>query len=184
MSARQKCPASLRVGTILYSAFFDTSEDTGKATGRIYEEVVRSIRRRRNSSPDSPKFVNVTKKIVGLTWVDTTKPPATRYGKKPPKTEGWASYISPMCQTNFVLGADLPHGICTTKLLAIKSAISDLQNDIEWYDREIAEHKKTLIPDAEHLAELVREKNDVEKSLRLAKSYLTKERNKRVTGKK
>ncbi|HBV4315188.1 TPA: hypothetical protein MDX48_003328 [Klebsiella quasipneumoniae] len=68
--------------------------------------------------------------------------------------------------------------------LQIKSAISDLQNDIEWYDREIAEHKKTLIPDAEHLAELVREKNDVEKSLRLAKSYLTKERNKRVTGKK
>ena len=114
MSARQKCPASLRVGTILYSALFDTSEDTGKATGTIYEEVVRSIQRRRNSSPDSPKFVNVTKKIVGLTWVDTTKPPATRYGKKPPKTEGWASYISPMCQTNFVLGADLPHGICSS----------------------------------------------------------------------
>ncbi|MBQ0600910.1 hypothetical protein J7S78_14015 [Klebsiella oxytoca] len=184
MSVRQKCPASLSVGTVLYSALFDICENTGKVTGTIYEEVVRSIQRRRNSTPDSPKFVNIIKKIDGLTWVDTTKPPATRYGKKPPKTEGWAPYISSMCQTTFVLGSDLPPGICTTKLLAIKAAISDLQNDIKWYDGEIAEHKKKLIPDEEHITELLREKGDVEKSLRLAKSYLTKERNRKVAEKK
>lgn len=178
MSARQKCPVSLRVGTVLYSALF-TCDDAGKATGKIYEEVVRSIQRRRNSPPDSPKNVNVTKKIDGLTWVNTTKPPATRNGKKPPKTEGWASYISPICQTSFALGSDLPSGICTTKLLAIKAAISELQDDIKWYEDEIEEIKKTTIPDEEHLAELLREKTDIEKSLRLAKSYLTKERNKR-----
>ncbi|MEQ0217771.1 hypothetical protein ABLV18_27225 [Klebsiella sp. CN_Kp114] len=184
MSARQKCPASLSVGTVLYSALFDTCEDTGKVTGRIYEEVIRSIQRRRNSTPNSQKFVNITKKIDGITWVDTTKPPAMRYGKKPPKTEGWASYIPSMCQTTFLLGSDLPPGICTTKLLAIKAAISDLQDDVKWYDVEIAEHKKSLTLNEEHITELVREKGNVEKSLRLAKSYLTKERNRKAAGKK
>lgn len=163
MSARQKCPASLTVGSVLYSAFFDTDYDTGKTTGTVYEEVVRSIQRGRNTAPDSPKFATIVTKIEGLTWVDTTKLPATRYGKKQPKTQGWASYIPESCKKRFVLGRDLPPGIYTTRLLAIKSAISYLQNEIKWYDENIATTKKETSSDAEHLAELVREKEGFEK---------------------
>ncbi len=175
----QKCPASLAVGTVLYNAHFDVDYPSGKVSGEVYEEVVRSIKRAPNTSNDSKKYVHVVKKIDGVTWVDTTPPPATRYGKKPEKTEGWASSIPSFYRNSFVLSDNLPMGYCTTKLLAIKSAISGIQRSLGWYDSELATYRKDGA-DQKHIDELIKEKQGVERSLTLAKSFLTKEKSKRA----
>ncbi|ELY4881572.1 MULTISPECIES: hypothetical protein [Enterobacterales] len=174
----QKCPSSLAVGTVLYSAYFNVDYPSGKVSGDIYEEVVRSIKRSPNTGNDSKKYVHVVRKIDGVTWVDTTKPPATRYGKKTEKTEGWASSIPSYYRTKFVLSDNLPMGFCTTRLLAIKSAISGIKRSLLWYDAELAIYRKDGT-DQKHIDELIKEKQGVERSLTLAKSFLTKEKNKR-----
>ncbi|EOC0011620.1 hypothetical protein ACI0X9_003305 [Cronobacter turicensis] len=177
---RQKCPSGLRIGSVLYSALFHIDDNTGKATAIIYEEVVRSIRRRPNSSPDSSPFVRTVTRIEGLTWL--TKAPASRRGSKLSKTPFepcWATYIPEICQKYFSSTGDLPFGLHTTRLMAIKSALNGLSEDLSWYVKEIAGKGDAGVPEGEHLEELLREKGEVERCIRLAKTTLTKERNKK-----
>lgn len=181
MSSRQKCPVSLKEGSVLYSAFFSVDDDTGSASGTIYEEVVRSIRRRRNSSPDSPQYATVVTRIDGLTWI--SKPPLSlkTAAQKRAFSPGWAAYVPKSCLTSFPVGGFLPRHLYTTALLAIRHAVSEHQDDVHWYENEIAGKGDGGLPEGENLEILLKEKKDAERCLKLAKSALTKERNKRAT---
>jgi len=177
---RQRCPTGLHVGSILYSALFYVDDRTGKATATIYEEVVRSIRRRPNSSPDSAPYVKTVTRIEGLTWL--TKAPASRRGgklSKAPFEPCWATYIPEICQKYFSSAGELPYGLHTTRLLAIKSALSGMTDELSWYVKEIAGKGDAGVPEGEYLEELLREKGELERCVRLAKTTLTKERNKK-----
>lgn len=178
MTAPQKCPASLKVGSILHSVIFMV-EDTGRVSGTFYEEKVRSIRRKRNSSPDSPKYATIVTLIDGVTWL--SKPPfSLRKSSERKKFQpGWASYIPEVYQKSFSVERNLPFGVYTTRLMAIKSAISDLKDEIAWYENELAGNGDDGKPEGEYLTELLREKDENERCLKAAKTALTKERNKR-----
>ncbi len=160
---RQKPPASLSVGSILYRYDAYTYDD-GSRTVDAEEWVVRSIRAKRNSISrwgvkasrfnDQRKMINITHRINDITWSKKT---------------GWEKSISLFHRKQFPLGEELPNGFYTTPLQALKYSIQskecDLSNCVQWKGEEES---------AEAAAEWEEDIENHAMELRLLKGSLTK----------
>ena len=169
---RQKYPAGkIKVGLVLYQFNAYTDDETGKSSVECYEWVVRSIMKKRGSQSQygvkkstaefwQQRYVHITQKIDGLTW-----------GKKSRKNGdfGWLSSIPAWARDSFTEGEDLPDGIYTTKLAALKSAINSKVDDIARYKQWNLKED-----DHEYWTSSIQE---AEVELRLLKSRLTRMQN-------
>lgn len=131
--SRQKYPASIvKVGAVLYR-FQAFTYDDGSSTIELQEWYVRSIQCKRGSQTKygvkaplaeyhQQKYVNVTRKVKYLTW-----------GKRSRKNGDFGFFKSiPLdYRMQFRVGNDLPLGIFTTQLAALKFAIKDKEQSIE-----------------------------------------------------
>ncbi len=171
---RQKYPASvIKVGVNLYTATGVVWD--GKVCIDVNEWVVRSIQCKRGTKSkfgfkniypeDSAQYVNVTQRLDGITW-----------GKLSKKTGdyGWKKSIPAEYREQFQVGADLPSGFYTTKLQALKYALGDELNHIEWYESEL---KKAESPyDKQELELELAEAKQVAKAL---SSRISREKSKK-----
>tara|TARA_R110002033_G_scaffold121641_1_gene164548 strand:- start:645 stop:1175 length:531 start_codon:yes stop_codon:yes gene_type:complete len=133
----QSYPASIiRVGAILYEAVAYTKDD-GSVVSGVDEWVVRSIRARRNSlSRDGVKFPSFAAppKMVNLyqrnefTWIKAL-------GKS--SSYDWAPSIWSGYKRQFAEGSNLPGGIYTTKRAALRYAIADTQDMLQFQEGQI-----------------------------------------------
>ena len=116
----------IKPGTIFYGCYPYTDEN-GKIEITVDEWVVRTIRKKRNSQtrygipksyPDMNDYVNLVHKHEGLTWSEKN---------------GWMKNISSMFRRQFILGRDLPYGLFTTPLQALKYAekIADTPGELK-----------------------------------------------------
>jgi hypothetical protein len=158
---RQKYPASnMKVGAVLYKANGYQAE--GRIRVDVDEWVVRSIQRKRGaksrfgmtlprSLQDDVVYVNVTERIKGITW-----------GKRSSKhgDVGWLKSIPQDCRDQFKVGAELPLGLYTTRLAALKYCLDSEQSTLSWleerlkegvpedekdeYEQEVAETKRVI----------------------------------------
>jgi|GEM_PF-930760 len=172
--SRQKYPASIvKVGAVLYR-FEALTYDDGSSTIELQEWYVRSIQCKRGSQTrygvKSPlaeyhqqKYVNVTRKIKYVTW-----------GKRSRKNGdfGFFKSIPELYRIQFSVGSDLPLGIFTTQLAALKFAIKDKEHSIEC----CYEYQKEETDQAE-AAEWQVDIDDGIKELKLLKSKLTRIKN-------
>lgn len=168
---RQKYPASIiKVNAVLYRYDAFTYDD-GSSTVDLQEWVVRSIQRKRGSQTRynrkapfaeyrQEKFVNITRKVNGLTW-----------GKRSRKNGdfGFLKSIPRYCREQFKVGENLPLGIFTTKLAALKFAIKDKQESV---DLCIKYQESETDPDIK--IEYQEEIDDNKKELKLLNSRLTR----------
>jgi hypothetical protein len=134
---RQPYPASkITVGAVLYSVLSYVVD--GKTKTEIIEWVVRTIRARRNSltwrgvdmtrgNAEKPKAVNMVQKNE-FTW-----------GKLSKKTGdyGWLKNIHSGYKRQFSVGADLPHGMFTTKRAAAVYALADEKRSLAVLEKDI-----------------------------------------------
>jgi hypothetical protein len=151
----QSFPKSvIKVGAVLYRAY--SYVDGGKTVTGLEEWVVRTIRARRNSSIwrgrdvkklgwDIPKMVNLVEKS-DITW-----------GKLSSKKGdyGWRKYIPERNRKQIPIGADLPRGIYSTKMAALKYLIADRKRDLARDENDLSNET-----DPEEIAELQSEKAD------------------------
>lgn len=136
---RQKYPSSvIKIGAVLYRAC--GYEHDGRIHISLEEWVVRSIQRKRGSKskfgfklPESLQrkdlYVNVTQRVKSVTW-----------GKRSNKIGdfGWLKSIPQEFREQFAVGENLPYGMYTTKLSALKHALKESQAEVRWYEEKIA----------------------------------------------
>lgn len=110
----------------LYGAVYYLT-DSGQAKVEIETWGVRSIQRKRYSE-SSERFVNLAKKIQGVTW-----------GKRSSKVGdfGWLPRISSSFILQFKEGEELPFGLYTTRLAALRFAKYTLAEEIEHFKSEL-----------------------------------------------
>jgi len=124
----QKLPASLALGSVLYSASAEVDPDSGKASTTIREYHVRTVRRANASDPD-PTFYLV-EKVDCVTWGKLS----TRTGHV-----GWLESIPAAFRASIPTTEYMPPGFATTKGKACQLAIGRVKQQIERYK----EWKKT-----------------------------------------
>lgn len=168
---QQKYPASIiKVGAVLYR-FEAYTYDDGSSTVELQEWCVRSIQRKRGSQTYygrkkplaefyQEKYVNVTQKVKGVTW-----------GKRSRKNGdfGFLKSIPENYRKQFKVGNDLPVGIFTTQLTALKFAIKDKEESIKRFHQYIKEET-----DLVEIKEWEDEIDDANKELKLLKSRHTR----------
>lgn len=169
----QKYPHSkIKVGAVLFKV--DVAEwDDGSTSITIDEWIVRSMRRRRgtqtymgrkragfNNGSDAPVYVNITAKIKDVTWV--------RQSRKV-NDFGWSKSISKYHKEQFEVGRRLPMGVFTTPLAALKWALRQHQEQLDYF----IEYRQSETDDAEIL-ELDQDIAHKTKSIRLIKSRIKK----------
>ncbi|EAC1220391.1 hypothetical protein ACT42_24400, partial [Salmonella enterica] len=121
MKAQAYPPSVIRKGAVLYAALYYISDDD-KAKVEVTEWIVRSIQKRRNSTSDQ-RYVNLAQKLDGITW-----------GKRSRKNGdfGWLPSIPSWCLKQFREGGELPFGVYTTRLAALKFAKVSLQEEVQY----------------------------------------------------
>lgn len=119
-------PSVIRKGAVLYAALYYISDDD-KAKVEVTEWIVRSIQKRRNSTSDQ-RYVNLAQKLDGITW-----------GKRSRKNGdfGWLPSIPSWCLKQFREGGELPFGVYTTRLAALKFAKVSLQEEVQYCEAEL-----------------------------------------------
>lgn len=170
-AGRQKYPATkIKVGAVLYS-YSAYSFDDGSSTVDAIEWHVRSIMKRRGSQTfhgrkkafseyRSDKFVHITQKIKGVTWIKLS----TKHFDF-----GFAKSISESYKDKFKVGDHLPRGVFTTRLAALKYAIKAKSESIEHSIR-----LQKAETDPVEIEEWQEEIDDEKKELRLLNARLTK----------
>ncbi|MEZ8959557.1 hypothetical protein AB6E94_19245 [Vibrio lentus] len=160
-----KIPHSIAVGSIFYS-YTACSYDDGTSSVIEHEWHVRSIQNKSTwidlagtnilNSARKTRFVSMASKVNGLTWVKGA----------------WTKYIPKDHLLRFEFNKQLPEGVYTTKLQAIKYAIEVFNTDIHWYETKLAEINQP--------SEAKRYSDDLlalKKELKLLKGKLTRLRN-------
>ncbi|AFK66705.1 hypothetical protein COPG_00109 [Colwellia phage 9A] len=162
---KQKYPASIiKKAAVLYcySSWTYEPEDCGKRGKSgidLQEWIVRSVQKRKGSQTvygrkqlgrtDDTTYVNVTQKISGITW-----------GKLSTKQfhRGFFASISKHHKKQFRVGDELPHGLFTTKLAAIRYAIKLQKFTMQSTQVSIDKGNKWQ---AEHEGDMIDEKNEL-----------------------
>ncbi len=166
----QKYPASIiKVGAILHEYDAYTYDD-GSSTVEVKEWHVRSIMRKRGTQTkygykqhlsefNQEKYVHITEKCKA-TW-----------GKLSTKQfhRGFFKSIPKHLTKSFMVGGDLPSGIFTTKLAALKYAIKNKEQSIV---RCLSYQKEETDP--EEAAEWQEDIDSSKKELKLLNTRLTK----------
>jgi|TARA_B110000211_G_scaffold233398_1_gene299521 hypothetical protein len=169
---RQKYPATIvKVGAVLYRAH--GYEYDGRIKVDVDEWIVRSIQRKRGaksrfgmtlprSLQEDAVYVNVTERIQGITW-----------GKRSSKHGdiGWLKSISQEFRDQFKVGEDLPPGLYTTKLAALKYALATELESVKWYENKL----KEKLPGDER-QECEEELGEVRRVITALKTRITKAR--------
>ncbi|WP_338854207.1 hypothetical protein WE348_23215 (plasmid) [Alteromonas macleodii] len=168
---QQKYPVSLiKVGVVLYK-FEAFTYDDGSSAVELQEWHVRSIQRKRGTQTSygvkkplaeyyQDKYVNITQKIKGVTW-----------GKRSRKNGdyGFLKSIPEYFRKQFRVGNDLPSGIFTTQLSALKYAIKDKEESINRCLHFLKEESDPI-----EISEWEIDIAENEKELKLLKSRLTR----------
>lgn len=171
----QPYPESLKKGSVIFRVAVYGFED-GRSGIELEEWVVRTIQMPRGSKssfgvkhsdvkPWIKKNVNLARRIKGTTWVNGA----------------WAGKISSWNKESFRKGPVLPDGFYTTELKAFKYAVKDCEKsvgDCEQYKQEELDCKEI---DQEAIEDWDLEIEQYKNQLRLAKSRLTRFRNKKAT---
>lgn len=166
----QKYPASvIKVGAVLYKVL--GYECKGRICVDVDEWVVRSIQKKRGSQsqfgrklPASMQtndvYVNLTERKKDITW-----------GKRSRKIGdvGWLKSIPQLYRAQFKVGDDLPYGMYTTKLAALKYALEDELSTVKWYEKKL----KAGVPEDEK-AEYEQELDEAKRVARAIKTRITK----------
>ncbi|MBL4908989.1 MAG: hypothetical protein JKX78_03695 [Alteromonadaceae bacterium] len=168
---RQKYPVSvINIGAVIYDVMAFTYE--GKTEIDIRHWHVRSIQRKRMSRlekrflamgthpRDATQYVGLTAKNE-FTW--------GRLGGISPRVDGWSKSISRRDRMKFTVGDDLPSGVYTTILQALKYALLDAQGDLNRWQASQAE-----VGSPEEWQEWEDEINDCKREIRALKTRLTK----------
>lgn len=160
---QQKYPRSIiKKGAVLYEAYYYIS-DYNKAKVEVAEFIVRSIQKKRNSSLHD-RFVNLARKLDGVTW-----------GKRS-RTNGdfgWLPAIPSWCLKQFREGNDLPFGLYTTKLAALKFAKLSLSESIKDYKNDLKDAK-----DNQDFSEISKEIDEYQSLLKVSEMMYKREKNK------
>lgn len=170
----QKYPHSkIKKGIILY-CYDAFSYDDGTSTVELQEWHVRSIMRKPRTQTRFGRpnpyaefhqtiYIYVTRKVKDITW-----------GKKSRKNGdfGWLGSISEYYRKSFRVGSDLPTGLYTTKLSALKYAVHEKLESIKRLKKYAKEET-----DLEEIKEWNECIESDEKELKLLKSRLTRLKN-------
>jgi hypothetical protein len=111
----QKYPNTvIKVGAILYSASVEELENNGYSL-RISEHEVRSIRAGKGNDDGKirTRYVYLIQRLDGVTW----KKKSSKHGDY-----GWDHSVQDWMRSRFPVGDDLPVGMYTTKLAALRHA--------------------------------------------------------------
>lgn len=162
----QKYPHSIiKPGAVLYEAYGYEYEGTIRVD--ISEWIVRSIRKKRGSQTsmgfkvfvsDDQVYVNLTEKIDLVTW--------GRLSKKK-GDYGWLKSIPAEHRRQFRSGDNLPRGLYTTPLAALRFELADKEEDTPKFEKYV----KDCAPDDEFLEEL---KQELDEHLRIIKALKTR----------
>ncbi|WDX79850.1 hypothetical protein PQP94_24080 (plasmid) [Salmonella enterica subsp. enterica serovar Typhimurium] len=166
MKAQAYPPSVIRKGAVLYAALYYIFDDD-KAKVEVTEWIVRSIQKRRNSTSDQ-RYVNLAQKLDGITW-----------GKRSRKNGdfGWLPSIPSWCLKQFREGGELPFGVYTTRLAALKFAKVSLQEEVQYCEAEL---KKAQTE--EDTQELQEELAENQRLLKAAGAMVKREQNKKKRG--
>lgn len=168
---RQKYPVSvINIGAVIYDVMAFTYE--GKTEIDIRHWHVRSIQRRRMSKWDKAldKRLGITRdatQYVGLTCKNEFT--WGRLKGISPRVDGWSKAISRRDRMKFTVGDDLPTGVYTTILQALKHCLLSTQGDLNRYEARQAEAGSQ-----EDWSEWEEEIQDAKKEIRALKTRLTK----------
>ncbi len=119
-------------------------------------------------STSDQHYVNLAQKIDGVTW-----------GKRSRKNGdfGWLPSIPSWCLKQFREGGELPFGIYTTRLAALKFAKASLQEEVQYCENEL---KK--LQAEEETQQLQEELTENQRLLKTAASMVKREQNNNKRG--
>lgn len=169
MKRQKYCPSVIKTGATLYRA--TGYEWEGRIQITVDEWVVRSIRRRRGSQSqfgsrlpsllrEDQLYVNLAVRLERITW-----------GKRSVRTGdvGWLKSIPKEFRSQFKVGDDLPVGMYTTQLAALKYCLVDTQSMVRWYEDKLQQG----VPDDEK-PDYEKELDEASRMVKAVKTRITR----------